>query len=84
MDLGTISWWGIPATGAVVAVVELLKRAGLDSRWAGVAAVVVAVVGNLAATYWADSPVATALAQGIILGLAASGLWSTVKHVAGR
>lgn len=81
MDL---TWWGIPAAALVVAIVEGLKRAGLSSRWAGVAAIVVAVAGNLAATYWAESPVATAVVQGVVLGLAAAGLWSTGKSVAGR
>ncbi len=81
MDL---TWWNIPAAALVMAVVEGLKRLGLDSRWAGVAAVVVGIAGNLAATFWADSRVAEAIVQGLILGLTAAGLWSTGKAVAGR
>lgn len=81
MDL---MWWNIPAAALVVALVEGLKRLGLDSRWAGVAAIVIGVVGNLAATYWADSQAAEAVVQGLILGLTAAGLWSTGKAVAGR
>lgn len=76
-------WWGLPAAALIVAVVEVLKRVGLSSQWAGVAAVVIGAVGGLAAHVWADSPAVAAVVQGIVAGLAAAGLWSTTKNALG-
>ena len=77
-----VTWWGLPAVLIVMAVVELIKRLGLESRWAGALAVVLGALGGAAAHLYADSPLAVAIVQGVVVGLAAAGLWSTGKHVA--
>ena len=78
-----VTWWGLPAVLIVMALVELVKRLGLESRWAGLLAVVLGALGGAAAHLYADSPLAAAIVQGIVVGLAAAGLYSTGKHVAG-
>ena len=78
------TWWGLPAAAIIVGVVELFKRAGLNHRWAGILAVILGIVGGCVAHVWADSELAAAVAQGLVAGLAAAGLWSTAKNAAGR
>jgi len=77
-----VTWFGLPAALIVLALVELVKRLGLESRWGGVLAVVVGGLGGAGAHIWAESDLAAAIVQGIVVGLAAAGLWSTGKHVA--
>jgi len=74
-------WWGVPAVPLILGLVELAKRLGFPSRWAGVLAVALGVVGSLLWMYTQSSPLAQAVAQGLVVGLAASGLWSTEKSV---
>jgi len=76
-----VTWWGLPAVLIVMGVVELIKRLGLKSRWAGLLAVVLGALGGAAAHLYADSPLAAAIVQGIVVGLSAAGLYSTSKHV---
>src|SRR5690606_21049448 len=78
-----VAWWGLPAALIVLALVELVKRMGLESRWAGLLAVALGALGGAAAHLYADSPLAQAIVQGVAVGLAAAGLYSTGKHVAG-
>jgi len=74
-------WWGIPAVPLILGLVELAKRFGFPSRWAGVLAVVLGIAGSLLWMYTQASPLAQAIAQGLVVGLAAAGLWSTGKSV---
>ena len=79
-----ITWWGIPAVALVVAVVQWLKALGINSRYAGVVAVVLGIAGGIASQVWSDSPLAQSIVTGLIVGLAAAGAWSTGKHLAGE
>lgn len=69
---------------AVVAIVELGKSLGLSGRWALLAAVVVAVALSVADHLWAASGLYGALVEGLLLGLAAAGLYDTAKTAAPR
>lgn len=60
---------------AIVAMVNLAKRLGLPGRAALVLAVALGVGLNLAAWAWADLPAFTAASDGLLLGLAAAGLY---------
>lgn len=57
-----------------VGLVQVAKRAGLDTRYAPLLAVVASCVTSYLLVGGMD-----AIAQGIIAGLTASGLWSGVK-----
>lgn len=61
----------------IVGLVEVLKRLGLSSRWAPVASLVLGE--GLAFLYVNPEDPRQALLSGLILGLAAMGLWSGPK-----
>ncbi len=67
---------------AVVAIVELLKSFGVAGKWALLAAVVVAVALNVADYLWATSGLYGAAVAGLLLGLAAAGLYDVAKTAA--
>lgn len=78
---------GVPIVVVVPAVVEVAKRAGLATRWAGVAAIAVAFVlvalADLALRGDALGGVASWLLAGIVYGLAAAGLYSQAREWGG-
>lgn len=76
---GAVAWAGVAALPVVIGVVEVLKRAGLPDRWAGVVALLLGIGGALLFGAAAGLDVTTSLAQGLLVGLAASGAWSTTK-----
>lgn len=71
----------------VPAVVEVAKRGGLPARFAGLAAVAVAValyaLRDVATGSGAAAHIATWAVSGLIAGLAASGLYSQVSRMRG-
>jgi len=67
---------------AVVAIVELLKSFGVGGKWALVAAVIVAVALNVAEYVWSTSGLYHAVVSGLLLGLAAAGLYDVAKTAA--
>jgi len=70
--------------GIVPGVVEIAKRAGLPTRFAGVAAVVAATIFITLSDVAQSGDVAGSFAswvlRGIVTGLAASGLYSQAKR----
>lgn len=60
---------------AIVALVNLAKRLGLPVRLALVLAVVLGVALNVAVWAWADYAWFTSASSGLLLGLAAAGLY---------
>ena len=68
---------------AVLAIVELLKRFGVVGRWAMLAAVGVAVALYAGAYFLDGSGAWQAVTQGLLVGLAAAGLYDTAQ-VAGK
>lgn len=79
-----IVWGGVAALPVVAGVVQVLKSAGLvPDRFAGVAALVLGIVGGVVFGHVAGVNLATGIVQGIVVGLAASGAWSTSRHALG-
>lgn len=64
---------------AIVAIVTLAKAFGVTGKWALLAAVVVGVALNVAAYYLGTSGGYQAAVQGLLVGLAAAGLYDTAK-----
>jgi len=60
----------------VVGVVQVIKMAGLSSRWVPLTSLVLATVG---AVFLGGAFDPTTVVQGLMAGLAACGLWSGVK-----
>jgi hypothetical protein len=67
---------------AVLAVVQFVKQFGVAGRWATLTALVVAVGLNVASYEWGASGLYRAVAQGLLLGLAAAGLYDAAKTAA--
>ena len=59
---------------AILALVNLAKSLGLQGRWSALAAVVLAV-GIVAAEAYAPAGLVETISRGLILGLAAAGLY---------
>lgn len=74
-----VAWGGVAALPLVVGIVQVAKRAGLPARFAGVLALALGVGGGIFYGYAAGLDVAASVPQGILVGLAASGVWSTTK-----
>jgi hypothetical protein len=67
---------------AVLAIVELGKKLGLTAKWALLAAVVVAIALNVASYLWSASGLYAAIISGLLLGLAAAGLYDAARTAA--
>lgn len=66
----------------VVALVELAKRTGLPTRWALLLAIALGIALSTASYYWATSGLFAAVMEGLLLGLAAAGLYDAAKTAA--
>lgn len=79
----SVVWLGLAALPAVVGIMEVLKTAfRIPSRWVGLCSLTLAVSGG--ALYGSTVPELGPLiggAQGVTVGLAAAGVWSTTKNV---
>ena len=64
---------------AVLAIVELGKRFGITGKWALLVAVIVAIAINVAAYLWSATGLYNAVVSGLLLGLAAAGLYDAAK-----
>ncbi len=67
---------------AVVAIVTLCKSFGVTGKWSLLAALVVAVLLNVATYLWSTSGLYAAVVAGILLGLSAAGLYDVAKAAA--
>lgn len=67
---------------AVLAIVQLLKSFGVAGKWALLAAVIVAVALNVADYLWATSGLYGSVVSGLLLGLAAAGLYDAARAAA--
>lgn len=62
--------------GIVTALVEMFKRTGLPDRFAGLASVIVGIVVSLV---FPDGTLAITIFEGVVIGLVASGFYSSGK-----
>lgn len=67
----------IVSVPAILAGTNLLKSFGVAGKWSALVAVVLGVGLNLAATFAGETLGFQAVAQGLILGLGAAGLWDS-------
>jgi len=74
----------VPAVLVVMGVVQLAKALGFPSRFSGLLAVALGLVLSLGYTYFSRTPWFPAIIRGLAIGLSATGLYSTAKHVLGR
>jgi hypothetical protein len=82
IDPLSVVWVGVPAVPLIVGIVQVLKQAGLPSRFAGLVALALGGGGGFwlgAAT--ADVAVPAAVVAGLMTGLSASGAWSVTSAV---
>lgn len=69
----------IASIPAILALVNLAKRAGLGKSRALILAVILGVALNVADYLWSASGAYQAAVQGLILGLSAAGLYDVSK-----
>lgn len=88
MDGADFLVFGVSAVALVVALVQLLKALGLDGRWAPLAAIGLGLLfsgGNALAQLlpWFAQAWQVAI-MGLVVGLAASGIYSGSKALRGK
>lgn len=66
---------------AILALVDLLKKLGLPSKAALLVAVLLGVGLSVSDHLWAADPLYQAIAQGLILGLGAAGVYNVAATV---
>lgn len=71
----------IASVPAIVALVNLAKSLGLNGKLSALVAVVLGVALNVATVAAAESPIFEAASQGLLLGLAAAGLYDLTPKV---
>lgn len=64
---------------AILALVNLCKRLGLDGNWSLLVAVGLGIFLAIADGYWHAEPLYQWAASGLILGLSAAGLFDATK-----
>ncbi|MCL5265248.1 MAG: transposase [Chloroflexi bacterium] len=81
MDLREVI--GLAGVPVVVALVEVAKRSlpGMSDRWYPACSLIVALGLNLGIGWRLGLDVVTVIVTGVVVGLAASGLYSQVKTV---
>lgn len=83
MPTETVLWAGFGAVPVVIGLVQAIKAAGFPSRFAGLLAYVFGITGGLIFASTAEvADWTVGLGQGLWVGLAASGLYSGIKHAA--
>jgi hypothetical protein len=86
--MGNVIYGGVVAVPLIVGLVEVAKRSGWPVRWAPPLALSLGVGLRLSYLLAADpstpQSAVDALVQGLALGLAASGLYSGTRAIAGE
>lgn len=73
--------FGLAAVPVIVALVQVFKAFVSDQRFWPLIAIVIGIAWNVAVAAITQQHVAVAGMTGIVVGLAASGLYSVGKHV---
>jgi len=63
----------------VIALVQIAKSLGLDSKYAGLLAIVLGIAGTLSLTF--SQGIASVIFTGVVVGLSACGLYSQKKKL---
>lgn len=69
---------------AIIAIVQLLKSFGVAGKYALLAAVLIPVAGQVIVYEFDESGLLPVIAQGILLGLAAAGVYDAAKVTTGN
>lgn len=76
-----IEIYGISAVLLIMALVNLAKSAGFNSKYGGILAVLLGVLASVGYTFYQDTLTFKAVTTGLALGLSAAGLYSTQKNI---
>lgn len=68
--------------GVTIGLVEVVKRLGLNSKFAPVVSIIVGLALSILAFYLKGTELLTTIFAGLIVGLSSVGLFSSVKNVA--
>jgi len=64
---------------AIVGLVEMLKKSGLPTRWAGPVAILIGIVIMIAYSVWGDLPIFFNVLLGLLAALGATGFYDLTK-----
>ena len=81
LDPVSVVWLGVPAVPLIVGIVQVFKQAGLPSRFAGIAALILGGAGGAWLGASAEVALPAAVVLGVMSGLSASGAWSVTASV---
>ena len=76
-----IEIYGVSAVLLIIALVELAKNIGFNSKYGGVLAVALGLLASLGYTFFQETEVFKSIVLGLALGLSAAGLYSTQKNM---
>lgn len=78
MDFDLIT--GGSAVLLIVAIIQIAKSFGMDTKYSPIVSVIIGVAASLALAYYGESMEFIAVARGLFVGLSAVGLYSGVKN----
>jgi len=64
----------------IVAIIQIAKSFGMDTKYSPIISVIIGVAASLALAYYGESMGFIAVARGLFVGLSAVGLYSGVKN----
>lgn len=79
-DPTAVVWGGFGAVPIIIGLVQALKLAGFPTRYAALASYALGAIGGVVFGAAELIPWSTAVAQGLWVGLAASGLYSGIRR----
>lgn len=83
--MDAVTWFGFAALPIIVGLVQAAKGMfAFPSRWGGGLSILLGIALGLASATNGGIDLATGAMQGLVIGLAAAGLWSTTKAGVGR
>lgn len=80
-SLVSLSAFGAALIPVIIGLCQIIKSFLNDARWIPLSAIVLGIIGSFVSP---ASSIGLTILQGILIGLAASGLFSTVKTTAGN
>jgi len=76
-----IEIFGVSAVLLIMALVNLAKSVGFNSKYGGILAVVLGILTSVGYSFFQDTLTFKAIITGLALGLSAAGLYSTQKNI---
>lgn len=77
--LSEVTWWGWPAALFIIGLFQILKAWGLNPKIVPLCVLGFSVAGGVAWYFFGDHALAKAIADALLVGCAAMGIFSGIK-----